>query len=70
MKKECQFKFDKRCLLPANRIQTSDPNRLRERSPYVSEMVNLGLYKRGEDYIPNCEEIPYCPLRVKNGKEK
>ncbi|MEM5781731.1 MAG: hypothetical protein QXD43_00865 [Candidatus Aenigmatarchaeota archaeon] len=67
---KCNFRVDKRCLLPANRTQTSNPMKLRERSPYVSEMLELGLHKRGEDYIPNCEEILYCPLRDKNGKKR
>jgi len=39
---ECKFKVGEKCLLRANRIPTSDPAKLRERSPYVSEIVSLG----------------------------
>ncbi len=66
---ECKFKVGEKCLLPANRIPTSDPAKLRERSPYVSEIVSLGLHEKGYDYTPKCKEVPYCSLRDRNEKK-
>lgn len=70
---KCKWNFiskDGRCLLPANRIQTSNPKELRERSPYVFEIVELGLHRIGNDYIPKCREIPRCLGREENGKKE
>ncbi len=67
MEYKCKGNFmDKqgRCLLPANRVKTSDLSRLKERDPYVFSLVKEHAHKQGEEYIPKCEEVSLCPLRV------
>ena len=69
MEYKCKGNFmDKqgRCLLPANRVKTSDLNRLKERDPYVFSLVKEHAHKQGEEYIHLSvlnllnDEMPEC----------